>query len=85
MGWVEFSCSAVRPVLLGADRNWAEAAVQDGGTPRITVIPTQVSEQMNHSVVSLRSDSTLGMGRIVDFEKTEFPNICFLALNGRFS
>ena len=27
----------------------------------------------------------LGMGRIVDFEKTEFPNICFLAQNGRFS
>ena len=25
------------------------------------------------------------MGRIVDFVKTEFPNICFLALNGQFS
>ena len=27
----------------------------------------------------------LGMGRIVDCEKTEFLNIWFLALNGRFS
>ena len=29
--------------------------------------------------------SELGMGRIVDFEKTEFPNIGFLAQNGWFS
>ena len=32
----------------------------------------------------LRNEVRVGMGRIVDLEKTEFLNICFLALMGGF-
>ena len=54
LGWVDFdfgvptSCPAAQPLLPNShsQQNWT-----DGGTNKIKVNPTQVSEQMNHPVV----------------------------------